>query len=102
MAANESEIISHLLEVEQNAAALTESAQIDADKKIGEAKKEADARFKAAYEKIVSEQEENYAKASAQAQGRADDAIRTFKETVSASRKTPEEFNSYLDKVLFA
>ena len=81
MAEQEVNAINHLLEVEQNAKAMTISAQEKADKKISQAKAEADSEFKAEFDKIIEQDEKKY------------------KEKITASKLDTASFNQFLDKI---
>lgn len=101
MAEKEVEVLAHLLEVEQKAANLTMDAQVEADKRIIVAKAKADSQFKDAFSKIVSENEANYEKVTLDLSQKTDIFVKNFKDKISSSAKSIDEFNSYLDKILF-
>lgn len=99
---NEVEVLNHLLEVERAAATLAIDAKADADKKISAAKSKADAQFKVEFDKIVSENERVYSEKTEKIVADSEKTIKDYKEKISNSSKNIDEFNSYLDKILFA
>ena len=99
---NESVVLNHLLEVEQNAQALVFDAQNEADKRISSAKSSADAKFKEFFEKIIAENEQMYEKSIETIKSKSESAVKEFKERILRSEKTVDEFDSCLDKILFA
>ncbi|MBQ0052401.1 MAG: hypothetical protein KBT11_10130 [Treponema sp.] len=100
MAEQEVNTINHLLEVEQNAQAMIQSAQIDADKKISVAKAQADSEFKAQFEKIVAENEKSFEEKSAAATAAGEAQIKEYKEKISSANLDFSAFNQLLDKIL--
>lgn len=102
MAVQEADIISHLIEIEQNANALIDEAKIDSDKKISIARADADSKFKVQFEKIVAEHENDFSVKTAEISKKYSDAISEYKANVTSSVKDTVAFNSYLDKILFA
>lgn len=100
MSEKEVNTISHLLEVEQKATELTSQAQLDADKKIAQAKAQADSQFKSEYEKIVAECEQNYAQRTASLDDKNLEEISSYKSKISESALDVKAFNSFLDSVL--
>lgn len=100
MSEKEVNTISHLLEVEQKAAELASQAQIEADKKIAQAKAQADSQFKSEYEKIIAECEQNYAQKTAALDNKNLEEISSYKAKISQSAKDTAAFNSFLDSVL--
>lgn len=100
MSEKEVNTISHLLEVEQKATELTSQAQLDADKKIAQAKAQADSQFKSEYEKIVAECEQNYARQTSSLDDKNLEEISSYKSKISESALDVKAFNSFLDSVL--
>jgi vacuolar-type H+-ATPase subunit H len=88
--------------MEQKASALTIKAQEDADKKIAQAKLQADTEFKSQYEKIVSDFEKSYLKKTSELESKKESDLASFKSKISASELDKKSFNSFLDSVLFA
>lgn len=98
MAEQEVNAINHLLEVEQNAKAMTISAQEKADKKISQAKAEADSEFKAEFEKIVEQDEKKYEEKKRAAIEENENHLKEYKEKITASKLDTASFNQFLDK----
>ncbi|MBR1403299.1 MAG: hypothetical protein IJ558_03910 [Treponema sp.] len=101
MSEKEVNTISHLLEVEQNASALTSQAQADADKKIAAAKVQADARFQEQFAQIVSDCEASYIEKTSALDNKKSDQISAYKTKISAAGRDVAAFNQFLDSVLF-
>ena len=102
MAGNEVEVISHLLEVEQAAVALTTEAQTEADKRISAARAKADAEFKAEFDKIISDNERVFEFERENISADSERSVKEFKDRIEASAKDVAAFNSYLEEILFA
>lgn len=102
MSEREINTIAHLLEVEQNANALTFQAQADADKKIAAAKAQADADFQNQYRKIVADCEKSFIEKSTALENEKNQKISDYKSKITASSMDSDAFNSFLDSVLFA
>lgn len=100
MAEQEVNAINHLLEVEQNARAMTDSAKNTADKKISVAKAQADAMFKEQFEKLVEQDEKEYNEETKSALAENEKQIQEYKEKIKASPVDADSFNKLLDKVL--
>ncbi|MBQ9207689.1 MAG: hypothetical protein IJ158_13390 [Treponema sp.] len=102
MSDKEVNTISHLLEVEQKATELASQAQIEADKKIAQAKAQADSEFHAQYKNLVEEQEKLYAEKVASLESAKNKEISEYKSKISAVALESSAFNSFLDSVLLA
>ena len=102
MSEREINTIAHLLEVEQNANALTFQAQTDADKKIAAAKSQADSEFQSQYRAIVENCEKSFIEKSTALENEKNKKITDYKSKIMASSTDSEAFNSFLDSVLFA
>lgn len=100
MAEQEVNAINHLLEVEQNAKAMTDSAKITADKKISAAKTQADEKFKAEFDKIVASDEKAYDEKIKAANAQEQKKIQEYKDKIKSSKVDVDSFNKFLDKVL--
>ena len=103
MAENNSELdaINHLLEIERDAAILIDDAKVEAEKRVSDAKSQYNAKYKAQYEKIVSELDTKY-------QSSVDDISEKYNKEINAYKTQLEEkdqnegaFSSLLDKLLF-
>lgn len=100
MAEQEVNAINHLLEVEQNAQIMTQTAQIDADKKIAAAKAEADSQFKVQYDRIVEQKESEYRNETARILEESEKKIKEYKSEILSAETDTEAFNELLNKVL--
>lgn len=100
MAEEEVNIISHLLEVEQNAYLQAKSAQEDANKMLSEARAKADAAFKSQFDIIVAELEDNYKQRIEQISAESKKYIENYKESVEKTEQDKPAFNSLLMKVI--
>ena len=86
MSEKEVNTISHLLEVEQNASALTSQAQADADKKIAAAKVQADARFQEQFAQIVSDCEASYIEKTSALDNKTQDGVKLVIDSMKSER----------------
>lgn len=102
MAEKEVNTITHLLEMEQRASAMTLKAQEDADKKIAAAKAQADSEFKSQYEKIVETEEQSYNQKISALESEKAQKIAGYREKIMAVPQDKPSFNSYLDSILLA
>lgn len=100
MSEKEVNTISHLLEMERKAEELTSQTQEEASKKIASAKASADSKFKAEYEKIVSECERDYNQKVDELNKKSLEEISSYKERILRTPKDSGSFNAFLDSVL--
>ncbi len=94
--------INHLLEVEKNAQAIIQAAQAEADKKVSMAKAETEKKFRAEFEKMVSEKESEFSAKSEQISLEVKKESEDFKKRISSLTIDVEAFGRFLDGVLFA
>ncbi len=99
MAEQEVNAINHLLEVEQNAKAMTLSAQEKADKRISQAKAEAEIEFKAEVGKIIERDEKIFEEKKKAAIEENEKNIKAYKEKIADSKLDVVSFNQFLDKI---
>lgn len=97
----ETDIISHLLEVERQTATLLMDAQSEADSRISAAKSKADEKYKAGYEKAVADVESEYNASLEEISVKHDEVFSRYIEEVKAVPKDEAAFNKLLDNVLF-
>lgn len=100
MAEAEANVIGHLIDVEHRASELVSDAHIEADKRICQARTQADAAFKSAFEKIVAQEEEAFSKNEEAVRQSCTSEIAGYKAKISSTPKTVSAFNALLDKVL--
>ncbi len=100
MSALETDVIGHLIDIEQQASTLLLDAQSEADRRITEAKTKADDQYKAGYEKIVSSLEESYNTTKQTLLDGHKKQLDEFKTRVESSPKTEDQFNQLLKELL--
>lgn len=102
MAEEEVNIISHLLEVEQNAYLQAKTAQDDANKMLSEAKTKADSEYKAQYDVLVSELEKDYKDRAERIAAEYKKNIDDYKNSVEKTEQDKPAFNAFVKKVIEA
>lgn len=102
MAAEEIDIIQHLLEVESEASQMVSEAQTKADKIIADAKSQAEAEFKIQYSKVCEEIEKSELKRKNKILENRKKSISEYIERLDASEKDFAGFNKYLDSVFYS
>ncbi|MCI7396968.1 MAG: hypothetical protein MSS56_01195 [Spirochaetia bacterium] len=101
MAAEEIDVIKHLLDIEREAADKLLEVQKKADEKIAEARSSADARFHERYGSIVKslESEENSAREKISQDHLSE--VEGYKDSLNGTNKNFEIFESLMDRLLF-
>ena len=94
MAEKETDIISHLLSVEQEAAALLQEAQVEADRRVSAAKAEADATFKKEYAVLVKNIDAEYEAKRKETVQRCDTQLAEYKARLAALSVDTAAFNT--------
>ena len=102
MAEEEVNIISHLLEVEQNAYLQAKTAQDDANKMLSEAKAKADSEDKPQYDVLVSELEKDYKDRAERIAAEYKKNIDDYKNSVEKTEQDKPAFNAFVKKVIEA
>lgn len=102
MATESMDIIQHLLEVEKEAVQMQLDAQKQADEKIARARSESDARYKSACAENAKVLESEEKARIQQINDNHSQQIESFKASLESSSKSPEAFNSTIEKMLFA
>lgn len=100
MAENEVNVISHLLEVESQASALIDDAQIEGNKRIIAAKTKADELFYSKYSENVASLEIQYNQIIESYETAHKEMLESYKKQILASEKNTEAFNSFLSSKL--
>ncbi|MGN0730267.1 hypothetical protein [Treponema sp.] len=102
MAAEEIDIITHLLDVEKEASTTVLDAQKRADEKIASARAQSESEFKAAYSAVIAEidQKEKEAKSAIEKKHTSD--IELYRHNLASTEKDYSSFNSLMDKILFS
>jgi len=100
MSALETDVIGHLIDIEQQAATLLFDAQTESDRRITEAKTKADDQYKAGYEKIVASLEDSFNNRKQSLLDGHQKQIDEFKNRIESQPKTEEQFNQLLKELL--
>lgn len=100
MAENEVNVISHLLEVESQASALIDDAQIESNKRITQAKTKADELFYNKYRETVENLEKEYNQKVQGYEAEHNAEIESYKNKITSSAKDVNAFNSFLNSTL--
>lgn len=98
---SEIDIINNLLEIEKDAASLINNAQIEAQKRVSDAKNKYNTEYKQKYDDIVFQLEKEYDSEIEKINKEYDDSISSFKNKLEEKQKNTNAFNSLLDKILF-
>ncbi|MCQ2611751.1 MAG: hypothetical protein MJ169_08385 [Treponema sp.] len=100
MTDSEVNVISHLLEVEQNAESLVSDATAESSRRIIEAKSKADEEFNAKYTAMVNELDSSYNADIDSYQKKHTEELESYKTQVTSSTKDIQGFNKLLDSLL--
>ena len=100
MAEAEINVISHLLKVESEASLLVKEAQTEANKRLSEARCNADSQFKTQFQKIQSNLEAEYNDKSQHLTENHKKKFDEFKSSIEQTEQSVDSFNSFLEKVL--
>lgn len=95
----DADLITHLLEVEQNAYEVTKVAQEDANKKIAQAKADADKEFNEKYMAAVKNIDEEYNKKKATIESAYKQQLDEYKKSIEGVAQHKKEFFAYLKSV---
>ena len=100
MADSEADVISHLLDVEQNAFVQVKEAQEKANKMVGEARSEADCQFKTRYEEIASELDKEFLDERKRIVEEHNVSLSAFKDSVQKKEKNKSAFENFVKKAI--
>lgn len=100
MSALETDVIGHLIDIEQQAATLLFEAQGESDRRITEAKTKADDQYKAGYEKIVASLEDSFNSKKQELLDTHQKQMDEFKIRIESQPKTADQFNQLLKDLL--
>ena len=100
MAEAEINVISHLLKVESEASLLVKEAQTEANKRLSEARCNADSQFKTQFQKIQSNLEAEYNDKIQNITENHKKKFDEFKSSIEQTEQSVDSFNSFLEKVL--
>lgn len=98
---SEFDVIGHLIDVEHQASSLLLDAQAESDKAISAAKVKADGIYKEKYEQLINELESDYSNYSNEITKKHTDDLNQFKEKISKTALSIDDFNKYLESLLF-
>lgn len=104
MADNNPELdaINHLLEVEKKAAGLITDAQIEADKRLSEARLKFNSEYKVRYDSVAAEMEADYQKKHEEIEAKYKKEIEEYKATLENKTQNEKAFTDLLDKIILA
>ena len=102
MAGTESDVISHLLGLEQEAASLLMEAQTAADKRISESRAKADEVYKKEYTALIEAAEKAVNEEREKINFNHEEAFSAYKKKLESCEKDVSAFNALLDKLFFA
>lgn len=98
----ETDVIGHLLDVEQQAAEMLLDAQTEADRRIAEARNSADSRYKAEYEKLVAGLEEGFAQEAENVRKLHLSQMEEYRSAINGTKTDRASFDRLMDSLLFA
>lgn len=102
MAELEASVIDHLIDVERHAATLLTEAQEETDKRLSQARLQADESFRKQFETIVAAEEKNYDEKVSALTAQYKKSVEDYTARISSAEKTVPAFNAFCDKVLQA
>ncbi|MCR5218792.1 hypothetical protein [Treponema sp.] len=102
MAAEQDDVIRHLLQIEDEASELVKEAQVEAEGIIAAAKARTDAQFKKEFETVSSEIEKNESLKRDNITASHKEQLQQYKDSLTAYKKDFDSFNSLMDSLLKA
>lgn len=102
MAEKESDVIKHLLGLEQEAASLLSEAQSAADKRISESRAAAEEAYKKQYSELLANADVELKSECDKISKNHENSFAAYRDRISASGKDVTAFNALLDKLFFA
>lgn len=93
--------LGHLIEIESKAAAMLMNAQTEADRRTAEARSQADADYKAQYEKLVTELESETEQHIRTLKQQYDATFDAYKAELAACTRDEAAFNGLVKNLLF-
>ena len=102
MAESETNVISHLLEIEDEATSIIDAAQIESNERVLSSKAIADELFHSKYAEIVQKFEGEYTETINNYSKSHDEEFESYKNYILQSKKDVESFNAFMNKVLFS
>lgn len=101
MLENETDVISHLLEVESLASTVVDDAQLEASNSVLEAKTKAQKIFQSKYQDIINELENQYIQKSQTYKNQYEAELNSFKLQPIKNEKDTNSFYNFLDTLVF-
>lgn len=98
----ELDAINHLLEVEKNASALINDAQVEADKRLLEARAKYNIEYKTKYDSIAAEMEKEYLKQHDEIEAKYKKEIEDYKASLENKPQNEKAFTDLLEKLILA
>jgi len=98
----ELDAINHLLEIEKQASGLISDAQIEADKRLAEARAKYNSEYKTKYETVASDLEKKYQKDYDEVTKKYAEEIESYKKSLEEKNKNKEAFTQVIEKLLMA
>ena len=95
------DILGHLIQVENDAANVLFDAQVEADKRISEARLQADSEFKSQYDALIVRLEKLSEEKMAELVAEHKDIFENFKSDLLKTKKNFGAFNLLMEKLLF-
>lgn len=102
MAARETEIINHLLEVERQSSQLLDEAAQEAEKTVSSAMAQADSIFNSRYTEFSSNLEKKYLKDTEELEKECEKQLADYRQNIASVKRDVPAFNDCLEKLLFA
>ena len=102
MAEKESDVIKHLLGLEQEAASLLSEAQDAANKRISESRTVAEESYKKQYSELLANADVELKSECDKINKNHESSFAAYRDRISASGKDINAFNALLDKLFFA
>jgi len=98
---DEQDVLQHLLDLENRAAALVNDAQAEADRRLSEGEKENRARYDEVYSTEVAELEASYAQNIATVKADYSSQLEAYLESLRSISLDKAAFSSLAEKLLF-
>lgn len=98
----ELDAINHLLEIEKQASGLISDAQIEADKRVTEARGKYNAEYKAKYEAVADKMEKKFHEDYDAITKKYSEEVENYKKSLEDKQKNKKAFSELVEKLLFA
>lgn len=95
------DIFNSLLDVEQDASNMVFEAQVEADDKIANVKKEIDQKYRLTYDQIISRLENDFAEQKKIVDASATKELRDYQDSLASIKPNFDAFNKVLDSYFF-